>query len=199
GKLLETWMGKRALAESHRISYFEGLITKAAGLSTESALLTLEYFRRYQFDNQKAYYQRRSREHDISAKRTVAIGAVGAGVATLAGASGVVTAGQETWLGAFTIFGSALGAFAIGREQMTQDRRNAERYTRTYSSLVELTKRLDSVRQAVSGGNTRAAVEFVKVVDEQLSTEHRQWLKETEATNEAIARLDEALKETANG
>jgi hypothetical protein len=41
--------------------------------------------------------------------------------------------------------------------------------------------------------NHQALAEFVAAVNDQISLEHRQWLEATEATREAMAKLDEAL------
>jgi hypothetical protein len=84
GKLLEEWMGQRASAETHRLGYF-GAISKRALASGNPNLvgLFLEYFRRYQFDVQKAYYTARTSDHKKSANSTVNIGATGAFIAAL--------------------------------------------------------------------------------------------------------------------
>jgi hypothetical protein len=53
--------------------------------------------------------------------------------------------------------------------------------------------RPDEVQNAVSKGNHQALAEFVAAVNDQISLEHGQWLEATEATREAMAKLDEAL------
>jgi hypothetical protein len=49
------------------------------------------------------------------------------------------------------------------------------------------------VAGTVSKGNHQALAEFVAAVNDQISLEHGQWLEATEATREAMAKLDEAL------
>ena len=199
GRLLENWMGKRAEAETHRIGYFNGLIAEAAGKSREAVLLALEYFRRYHFDVQRTYYFNRARQHEKSAGKTVAIGAAGAFLATLASLVSVGVGGQWQAISALGVFGAAVGAYAIGREQMTQDRRNAERYDRTYSALVAITSKLDAVRGSVEAGKPDGAAAFALAVNEQISNEHRQWLEGQEAAKEALERIESALEQNDQG
>jgi len=195
GHLLETWMGKRALAETERLAYFTALTgdPKPAALD----LLTLEYFRRFQCDMQDAFFERRGESHRRSARWTLWIAVAGVFVSALAGAFGVanVVAGQTTALAAIAVIGAAVSAFAAAREAMTQDSRNAERYDRTLEALRDIVgTRLDDVRAAVAGGDHAPLVEFVSAVNEQLSLEHRQWLESAEATKEGLAKLDAALE-----
>ncbi|MDD9717922.1 hypothetical protein PVW48_14275 [Dinoroseobacter sp. PD6] len=199
GRLLETWMGKRAEAETHRIGYFSGLLARAAEGPQESAMLALEYVRRYHFDVQRTYYDHRARQHEASANRTLAIGAAGAFLATLSSFVSVGADGSLQAISALGVFGAAIGAYAIGREQMTQDRRNAERYDRTYSALVAITAKLDEVRAAVAAGRTGAASAFGAAVNEQISNEHRQWLEGQEAAREALERIETALRPDGQG
>jgi hypothetical protein len=197
GNLLENWMGRRATAETMRLSYFTALA--AAGNAPDPATdsLKLEYFRRFQYDVQRIYYRVRGRQHREAADFTLRLGgiavfcsAIAAGVGGLGGATGGISAA----LGALGVFGAALAAYAGAREAMTQDRRNAERYGRTWDALNGLGGKLDEVRDAVAAGNAAALGEFVAAVNDQISLEHRQWLEGTEATRGALAKLDEALK-----
>ena len=211
GRLLEAWMAGRAEAETARLSYFTALIEPDPGAPDPALdLLKLEYFRRYQLDVQRIYYDTRGREHEESADRTLRLGsyAVAFSTGTAAVSSGAlgtmalgstvgapqVGGGIASALGALVIVGSALSAYAGAREAMAQDRRNAERYARTYAALSSLSQRLDEVRGAVAQGNSKVLAEFVAAVNEQISLEHRQWLRESESTKAAEARLTEALK-----
>lgn len=198
GRLLESWMAKRAAAETQRIAYFEDVVKRAAKQPAPVPLLALEYFRRYQFDVQKAYFSTRARQHERSGHKTVALGAIGAGLAALTSVVGLAPGSAQHTMGALTVCGAALGAYAIGREQLTQDHRNSERYIRTYANLVELSRKLDDVRDAAVEGRSQAALEFALAVDEHISNEHRQWLEKTEATKGAMARLEEILDKRGN-
>ncbi|MEM8848758.1 MAG: SLATT domain-containing protein [Pseudomonadota bacterium] len=193
GKLLETWMTRRAQAETQRIAYFETVIDKAGKQSTWLHLLTLEYFLRYQFEVQKNYYATRSREHRVSAGKTVTIGAAGAVIATVSSASGVTLQGAANWPAAIAVIGAAIGAFAVGREQMTQDRRNSERYERISATLTDLSRTLDDVRAQTERGNAAGVAEFARAVNEQISNEHRQWLDQADAMRSALDRIEKAL------
>jgi hypothetical protein len=195
--LLESWMTARANAETHRLGYFSSIVNLAS-LSSEakSLCLTLEYVLRYQLDVEKAFYSVRSAQHKKSANKTVTIGATGAALAVLAGAA--ATTGPWAALGALSVTGAAIGAFATGREQMLQDRRNAERYRRTWNSLNGLCGRIDDVRAAAASNNGSAVAEFVAAVNDQISLEHRQWLDSSEANKAALARLEIALSSKDN-
>lgn len=194
GQLLEKWMNKRAHAETFRVAYFTGLINHALQKGQDATLTTLEYFRRYQLDVQKAYFFTRARQHEASSNKSTLVGAVGAGIATLSSAAGVFSGGNWNALGVLAVFGAALGAFAIGREQMTQDSRNQERYDRTHVALSDITKSLDRVRPAVEAGKLAPAGEFVAAVNDHISNEHRQWLDQAEAAKAGLAKIEEALK-----
>jgi hypothetical protein len=191
GRLLETWMTRRAAAETLRLKYFE-LVTQAEG----PPLLALEYFRRYQLEVQLAYYRNRSREHKLEADKLLTRGswAVLAGcVAT--GVAGLLGAVDPRWVAAAGVaaMAAAFSALASAQEALGQDRRNAERYARTLEALEGLSARLDEVRSASAAGEREPLRQFVAAVHEQLSLEHRQWLGQRESTEASMARLEETL------
>ena len=195
GTLLKKWMGFRAQAETFRLGYFQYVCDSAAKAGDDATILALEYFNRYQFDVQRNYLHVRAQQHRESAKTTLWIGGAGAAIAAIS--SVIVVTGDNAGhaMGALTVLGAALGSFAIGREQMTQDQRNAERYDRTYDAMTKLAMMLDVVRPAVANGNHKAALEFVAAVNDHISNEHRQWLDETEATQAAVGRIEAALND----
>ncbi len=201
--LLQRWMTGRAEAEEFRHRYFE-VVTLAPPPVIEgsdpriSALLQLEYFRRYQLDVQAHFYDVRQRQHQRSADRTVTYAAAAGFVAAFStGLAGFLGAGEGTdWasLAALGIVGTSLATFAGVRESITQDARNAERYGRTRAALREVHLRLDEVREAVATGNREVLAEFVVAIHEHLSVEHRQWLTEADSTRAGLARLERALR-----
>ncbi len=197
GKLLEDWMTTRAEAETHRIGYFTAIGEAARKTKDASlALLLVEYFRRYQFDVQHQYYKASGEDHRHSANRTVTIGGAGAAVATV---SSILGSMGNTWtavFGALAVAGAAIGAFAIGREQMTQDRRNGERYRRTATTLTGIAKQMNAVRDAAANANGDAVFEFIAAINEHVSLEHRQWLETADSEKAALARLGAALGQT---
>jgi hypothetical protein len=200
GNMLDAWMQRRAEAETQRLSYFN-VVAEPDGTNPPNAdldLLRLEYFRRYQLDVQKNFYQFRGEAHGAAADKTLYLGGYAVLLSALASAltAGLGAHGIATALGAVGVLGAALSSYASSREALSQDRRNAERYARTRTALGGLEARLDHVRKAVAAGNTRALTEFASAVNEQISLEHRQWLEATEATRAAVAKLDEALAKT---
>ncbi len=68
---------------------------------------------------------------------------------------------------------STLNALAL----LSQDRRNASRYLTTWRNLAYLSQEyLGRARQAASDGNRSAIVEFANAVNEQVSSEHQEWI-----------------------
>lgn len=204
GNLVEAWMSGRAHAESARLEYFATLVQLENGGSADLplGLLKLEYFRRYQLDVQLAYYDQRGRQHRNSADRTLTLGGFAAALAAVAsGSAGIVASIEATWaaLAALGVIGTALAAYAATREAVNQDRRNAERYGRTLSSLEILRGRLDDVRGGVLAGSQQVLEEYVAAVHEQLSLEHREWLSGAESTRSAIGKMNETLAALQEG
>ena len=197
GDLFERWMRARAGAETRRLQYFER-VTEAEGASDPPMplpLLQLEYFRRYQLDVEIAFYRERQRDHSRAADRTLQLESIAIFAATVGTGLGGLAAGlTEPYLaaaGAIGVAGAAGASFAGGRETITQDRRNAERYARTLEALVALRERLDEVRAAA--GSRGPVVSFVTAVNDQISLEHRQWLDTVESIEAGITRLEAAL------
>jgi hypothetical protein len=196
GRLLETWMTRRAAAETERLRYFE-LITKRAQLN--EPLLQLEYFRRYQLDVQRAYYRTRSQQHRADANRAVAHSSGGIALASvgngLAGVLALTLSSAWAAIAGLGLLGQAFATAVENSEATSQDRRNAERYDRTRESLDQLYALLDKVRAATAAGDLEALHSFVDSVNDQLSLEHRQWLEEFGAASQAVTRLQTVLEQ----
>ena len=192
GKLLEQWMTKRAEAETQRLRYFSR-VSEPSG-DAETRLLQLEYFRRFQLDVQRTYYRARGRDHKDASACAVTTASWSMGGVALA--NGLVLQGVE-WAGiaALGVAAQALSSLVTNREAANQDTRNSERYERTWQTLQELTERLDEVRQATALDNKDALPLLVESVHEQLSLEHRQWLKSGEQISSAVAGLDRTLEQ----
>jgi hypothetical protein len=206
GRLLETWMRTRAMAEQARLAYFEAIVDAPADASSELPLplLKLEYFRRYQLDVQIAFYARRRVDHRRSAERTVTLASLAAVPASLATAAGGLLGamGDIRWLplAALGSVGAALAFFASSREAVTGDSATAERYGAALSKLELLRGRLDEVRSAAIAGEPATIVkDFVKLVHDELSREQETWLKEGETARAGLTeQLDAALKKTGS-
>jgi hypothetical protein len=200
GGMLDNWMRARAAAETQRLSYFAEVAapSQIAQPDRDFNLLRLEYCRRYQLDVERIYYRVRGERHRVEADRTMSLGSYAVGLSALAslgtGVAGAVS-GAATSLGIAGVFAGALASYANARESTSLDRRNAERYERSCAALDGVAARLDEVRAAVGQepSNEQALTEFVRAINDQISLEHREWLEETKATKEAVAKLDEAL------
>lgn len=199
GQMLDDWMSERARAETARLTYFKTLVQMNGGGGGELplSLLKLEYFRRYLLDTQINYYRNSMQKHRRSADRTLAIGGFAAAIAAVAsGSAGIVAAYEAPWaaFAAFGVLGTALAAYAATREAFNQDRRNADRYRNTLSSLEILRAELDEARAGVLGGDPQAVLDnYVAAVQEQLSREHNEWLSGAENTRAAIGKLDDSV------
>ena len=202
--LFERWMKARADAETHRLRYFERVISAEDSATAHDdrvplGLLQLEYFRRYQLGVQTNYYLERGKQHRRAADRTSQFSGIAVFVgAVSAGLSGVLaaTAGpQLASIAALGVMGAAVALYATTREVISQDSRNSERYSRTYGALTILEEYLDRVRSAVASGNRDAFLQFVEAVHQQLSLEHRQWQEAAQATESGLAHLQAALSE----
>ena len=198
GKLLDEWMKNRARSETRRLAYFS-TVTRPhdvpdSGLPVK--LEQLEYFRRYQLDVQLSYYKNRGAEHLASSRKTLALSSWAVFLSTVAtGTAGVLGAWWTPLasIAALSVLGSALSSFASSKEAVNQDRRNAERYSRTQEILERIESRLKDVREAVAEGSHEALEQFVNAIHEQLSLEHRQWLSGAEAISAGISTLEETL------
>ena len=199
GKQLEKWMSRRAAAETSRLEYFK-LATEAgseAGGDLPLPLLQLEYFRRHQLDVQKNYYRRRAKDHERRANKLLILGSASvAGGAAATGLAGLLSgAVAAEWVSAAGLgaIASALAAFASTEEALGQDRRNAERYCRTFEALEGLGAKLGEVRQSAATGDRKPLERWVAAIHDQLSVEHRQWLEARENIQSSVAELDAAL------
>jgi hypothetical protein len=200
GHLLERWMTARAAAETRRIQYFD-LATAVQDDGENSSiplpLLQFEYFRRYQLEAERAFYRRRSEDHQQAADSMLTLSAIAVALASFAtgmgGLLGVALSPQWVSIAGFGVVATALSAFASAKEAVSQDRRNMERYRRTLEALESLSGRLDTVRMAAALGEREPLEQFVAAVHEQLSLEHRQWLETSESTTASLAKLEDAL------
>ncbi len=202
GRLLESWKEARAQAESYRRDYFNYLSQASAGSSNPVPLplLQFEYFRRYQFDVQYAYYQQRSEDHRGYADRSLKLST--AAMATVVLLNSLSSAGT---LSAFNLRLIAAGAFAllvqafanmvINREEVQQNRHKADLYAKTRTVLAQLSANLDGIRQAVLEGNTELFASFVKATHDVLSKEHEEWLKSFDDVHSAVGQLLSQLDE----
>jgi roadblock/LC7 domain-containing protein len=194
GNLLQRWLTSRAKAEADRVGYFATLADLPG--DADLRLLTLEYFRRYQLDVQRNFFDRRGNEHRASAERTLRRGGIAAGISSLAGIGvgiGGLSGGSWAALGALSVVGGALAAYAGAYEAMSQDKRNAERYEHSLEALDLLASKIGETRTAIVNGSADALKAFVTAVNEQLMLENRQWLEAGKGAESALASLETAL------
>ena len=202
GQLLERYLSCRAKAEAERGSYFAALAAPAPEEDVPLRLLKLEYFRRYQLDVQRDYIEHASQRHSKAAERTLRFGAYAVGLSAIpvffAGSLGI-SGGHWTALGAFSVIGAGIGAFTSAHEAMSQNKRNAERYENALEALELLVAKLDDVREAVAAGSADALKTFVAAVNEQLASEHRQWLEAEQNAKKAIEMVEASLTKVQKG
>jgi hypothetical protein len=200
----DAWMKKRADAEIARTDLFN-TIARADEPVRDGELpllpLKLEYFRRYHLDVQRRYYRGRGTQHKAAVWRnnrwlgvgmmftlaSVTLGFLAAlhiaaawelpvpawmlgWTAGLAGQEG-----KRVILGLGTV-ASALYGLGTARSLMDLDERNASRFLTTSENLAFLTNTaLPDARAAASAGRQEDVLAFMDRVNEQISSEHKEW------------------------
>ncbi len=205
-KLLEKWMEARSEAESTRLGYFEAVVTQKTDIEETSettlSLLRLEYFRRYQLDVQVNYLEDRiGRLGERSSSRLTYIAYILGGVTAINGIAGILGWADPKWaaLAAVALIGQAFGAMLSNDEAVNQDSRNAERYGRTLAALKKIKAELDNVRIGVSRNKKELLHGFLEAVQEPISSEHQQWVKDFEKRSKALGRLWQQLEKLKEG
>jgi len=199
GKLLDGWMNARASAELLRKQYFEAVTSAEAGATVSpvpALLLQFEYFRRYHFDSQVAYYDRRSGDHGRSAARVLQATGWSVALASISlGLAGFLGGIDPRWSSAAALgtVAIAIAAFASTNESVYQYRRNFELYSKTGDALRLLKGKFDDVRAAAIAGQPEPIQQFVTAVNEQLIAEHRQWLAAAQDVKPALEKLNDTL------
>ncbi|MFK5947690.1 MAG: hypothetical protein QM500_02830 [Methylococcales bacterium] len=205
-KLLERWMAARANAETERLGYFNALsrcLVKKYKTDIYLHLLFVCMFKRYQLEVQRLYYNSRSVDHRKSLETTSIIGGIAALCLALgSGMLGMIGAFNQELLpfAALGTIGAAISAIASRREDLNQDERNSERYSRTSDTLSKIAERYDDVLNIVNQGkNPEIIIEYVDAVNDQLSLEHRQWTSNALEMSSALSALEESISELHKG
>jgi len=205
-KLLERWMAARANAETERLGYFNALsryLVKNHKSDIYLHLLFVCMFKRYQIEVQRLYYNSRSHDHRKSLETTSIIGAIAALCLALgSGMLGMIGAFNQALLpfAALGTIGAAISAIASRREDLNQDERNSERYSRTSDILSKIAERHDDVLNIINQGtNPEIIIEYVNAVNDQLSLEHRQWTSNASEMSSALSALEESISELQKG
>ena len=159
--------------------------------------LQLEYFRRYHLDVQLRYYKGRGEEHAIAAgsirarRRLFAVLSATLGlpivyfiVRIVLNNMGIDTSGFSSLNTAFYFVAAVLPILISTNRSLSllsQDERNASRYAHVYANLQLLKDEyLESAREAAEAGDKEGLLSFVYSVNEQISSEHREWISLTE-------------------
>lgn len=193
-QLLRKWMERRAEAEELRLKYFTELTDQS---NKDNSIEVLWYIKRYLIDMQASYYGGRSVELEKKTnKASVLVAAIAAIVIVINGTSGTLSSiyGIEwTSLTALALIIHAFSFTVTNKELNDQNARNSERYSRTRSALALLATQVDQVERSLQQGNTDALKKYVLAINEIVSAEHRQWLKNIEMSNLAINELEKEL------
>jgi hypothetical protein len=203
----EKWMRARGEAEISPMEFFRSVLdAEERLLPGEIPLLPLqlEYYRRYQLDMQLSYYLGRGEKHEIAASKRAARREVYAFISALSvsplavlflgwldpeigGAiRGLVQRGDTALLGMpvvqeLTFLSGMLAAALINAQTsislLSQDQRNAARYTASFDNLSFLKREyLDSARDAAASGDREGVASFIDAAEEQISTELQEWI-----------------------
>ncbi len=188
--------------------------------------LQLEYFQRYQLQTQLSYYAERGAQHRKTAEgratRRGLYTAVGGFVAapipfvatSLFGGSETIGVAFEELFASqaddvfsnvvfnegFALAGIIIASMLSALEALrllSQDTRNASRYGATFANLRFLADRyLNPAREAAADGDREAVEDFVLAVNEQISSEHKEWilLQEESAMPEITSIASHSLR-----
>ena len=178
------WMKQRAEAETNRLRLFNFVCLHDCFEQNEDNCiylyqLQLEYFRRYQLEVQLRYYKGRGEQHAKAASTFISVG--GCITFLIVFATAMTGASYNDEFGAaFALIGIAAPVILAAHANLkliSQDERNALRYSITYSRLLELEGELSDVRNRISEGDRNELIKFVNSVNDEISVEHREWIK----------------------
>lgn len=204
-KPFDAWMKNRAEAEIARVALFDVVVdaTEPARAGEIPLLpLALEYFRRYQLDMQRRYYKGSAARHQSASWRNNQWLRAGLAFTAASLVLGFLLALRvafdlgvpvPTWLLilppdmagtgpnrislALGVVASALYGLGVARSLMDLDERNASRYASTSENLEFLAEtRMEAAREAAAAANADVVRSFVADVQNQISSEHREWI-----------------------
>ncbi|MBJ7417726.1 MAG: hypothetical protein JHC88_20115, partial [Niveispirillum sp.] len=94
---------------------------------------------------------------------------------------------------------TAVAGFVAAQEGIGQDKRNAERYGRTWKFLSKIAEEEDAVREKVKVGDKTALVTWVDRLHEHLSLEHREWRAQGDSVEAVLAEKPKGQAPTQPG
>jgi hypothetical protein len=196
GGWLGRWMRQRGDAELQRRRYFETILRKLPATALPSFV---EYFRRFQIDDQLKYHDARASSHGRKARVLLILGAVASLVAAVASGLGGLLAvsdpRQAAWA-AFGVIGGAVGAYAASAAAMGQFQSIRDLHEEGWRLLIDLRGRLDEVRAGAKAGDASVVENFLTAVHEAMKSENERWLEAEQRMRAAAEQLEEALKRT---
>ena len=209
----DAWMKQRAQAEIARRQLFNDVYRRGGRPRGRAAPAAFEarYFRRYQLEVQRRYYDGRGRQHARAAGHTKVWRGTSLGLTVAAGCVVVLASlsllslpetaaadllqiavdyaawvrSDDRWLLAIGVAASALYGFAAARSLINLDERNASRYLTTWDNLNFLhATQLDYVRRRAAEGDRAQVDQFVARIQALISSEHQEWVRWREMTPE---------------
>lgn len=196
------WMQARGSAEQARANLFRSVLAATSPSATAPGevpfiALQLEYFRRYQLDVQREYYGKRGPQHRRAATAASRWRLFAFTLVILAAVpvlyslqmiewlpwsndpklSELSQAWQRAFLG-LGVMASALQGLLAAIGLMNLDERNAARYGSVSQNLEFLHDTyLDDARQRAINDDRSGVLKFTSLVQEQISSEHREWVE----------------------
>lgn len=201
----DKWMEARANAEIARIDLFNNVLdsneTSRPG-ELPVLPLQLEYFRRYLLDMETSYYKGRGEEHSKAAGRSklwmlvrnllIAAAALTLlyGLAAIFGIFPWIDELSRKGFIASATVASAIYGVMYDISLMDMNERNAARYRSTFDNLVYLRNAgLDQARKLAANGHKNGVRHFSRLVNDQISSEHREWV----ALKDLMPKLNQSL------
>lgn len=201
-KPFEAWMQQRAEAETQRIRLFRRVTEADEPVNaTELPLLPLqlEYFRRFQLDVQRLYYDKRGCQHRAAVRRRLIWRGLALILIACAALPVLWTFQGKDWLPqsmtpllatmppktelaqrvflCLGLVGGAMQGLLAAQSLISYDERNGARYHDTWQNLEALSGRpLDEARNAAAQGDRERVLTLIALAHEQISSEHREWV-----------------------
>lgn len=194
----ERWMAWRSEAETARLSFFYRVVgaeEPAGSDELPTALLQLEYFRRYQLDVQSAFYSKRARQAAAAAGRSeraillqgllafASLAPVFYGAAQFFAPEAVqrfvaISLDADLAFVALGLLAAGYGSYLFGLSQLELNRRNAARYGMVAKDLRDFASApLEAARQAAERDDKAAMMFFVDTVQSVVSSENQEWIQ----------------------
>lgn len=206
---LGKWMNRRAVAETQRLRYFKIITDPKALLELERDPATTEvtnehygiafcYLVRYHLRLQLTFFASRHKDQKLGLYAGVFLGALAAGIGTIASILVTVLTDYAAYLGVVTVVMTALSAFVVAYQGIGQFGKHANRYRDMHAALIQFDAKVNRVLNAIKAGDLEPLSDFVDLLNQELAQEHQQWLETTSKSSEVADKLQKMLAKSVD-